>query len=156
MRCFYHQDGEAVGTCKSCGKGVCVECAVDLGKGLACRGRCEGSAQAVILLIDHNVELFTSPAKARLVVPPEGPRTGPPTEYLAAQLTSHIRETRQLQWMLGAFSSVVGVILVVTGLSAKLDGLDVVGACCIAFGVVCFLQTQRNAARPKLSATQTR
>jgi hypothetical protein len=28
MRCFYHHDKEAVGSCKSCGKGLCPECAV--------------------------------------------------------------------------------------------------------------------------------
>ena len=55
MRCFYHQDREAIGVCKSCGKGLCPECAVDLGKGLACRGRCEADAQAVIQLINQNV-----------------------------------------------------------------------------------------------------
>jgi hypothetical protein len=55
MRCFYHQDREAVGGCKSCGKGLCPECAVDLGKGLACRGRCEADAQALIQLLEQNV-----------------------------------------------------------------------------------------------------
>ncbi|MBP7275989.1 MAG: hypothetical protein KBA51_07280, partial [Kiritimatiellae bacterium] len=35
MKCFNHEDRDAVGTCKSCGKGVCRECAVDMGKGLA-------------------------------------------------------------------------------------------------------------------------
>jgi hypothetical protein len=57
MRCFYHEDKEAVGTCKSCGKGLCRECAADLTKGLACRGRCETDAQALIQLIDRNIQL---------------------------------------------------------------------------------------------------
>ncbi len=57
MRCYYHKDKEAVGTCKSCGKGLCRDCAVDLGKGLACRGRCEPDAQAVIQLVDRNIQL---------------------------------------------------------------------------------------------------
>lgn len=30
MRCFYHQDKEAIGSSKSCGKGSCPECAVDM------------------------------------------------------------------------------------------------------------------------------
>jgi len=55
MNCFYHPTTVAVGTCKSCGKGLCPECAVDLGKGLACKGRCEEDAQAVINLIDRNI-----------------------------------------------------------------------------------------------------
>jgi hypothetical protein len=57
MRCFYHLDREAVGGCKSCGKGLCPECAVDLGKGLACRGRCEEDSRALIQLIDSNIKL---------------------------------------------------------------------------------------------------
>ena len=44
MKCFYHQDRDAVGVCKSCERGVCSECAVDLGKGLACKDRCEDDA----------------------------------------------------------------------------------------------------------------
>ncbi|MEI9865181.1 MAG: hypothetical protein WDN00_11660 [Limisphaerales bacterium] len=51
MRCFYHQEKESVGICKSCGKGVCQECAVDLKRGLACRGHCEDNVQSIILQI---------------------------------------------------------------------------------------------------------
>src|SRR5207237_1072861 len=32
---------EAVGICKNCQKGLCQECAVDVGNGLACIGICE-------------------------------------------------------------------------------------------------------------------
>ena len=55
MNCFYHQTSPAVGICKSCGKGVCPACAVDLGKGLACKARCEENAQEMIDLIDSNI-----------------------------------------------------------------------------------------------------
>ena len=65
MRCFYHEDREAVGTCKSCGRGLCRECAVDLTKGLACRGHCEADAQAVIELIDRNIQLTSKVPQAR-------------------------------------------------------------------------------------------
>lgn len=57
MRCFYHQDRDAVGSCKSCGKGLCPECAVDLGKGLACRTQCEAAVRTLNELIDRNVRL---------------------------------------------------------------------------------------------------
>jgi|HubBroStandDraft_1064217.scaffolds.fasta_scaffold425520_1 hypothetical protein len=53
MRCFYHEDKQAVGICKSCGKGVCQECAVDFTKGLACRGHCEESVRSIIQKIDE-------------------------------------------------------------------------------------------------------
>ena len=57
MKCFYHDDRDAVGTCKSCSKGVCRDCAVDMGKGLACRGRCEEDVARVTALIDQNISL---------------------------------------------------------------------------------------------------
>ncbi len=65
MRCFYHQDQEAVGSCKSCGKGLCAACAADLGRGLACRGRCEADVRAMIELTDHHIRM--KPTTARLI-----------------------------------------------------------------------------------------
>jgi len=65
MRCFYHEDREAVGTCKSCGRGLCRECAVEFPKGLACRGRCEADAEAVIQLIDRNIQLTSKISQVR-------------------------------------------------------------------------------------------
>jgi hypothetical protein len=41
MRCFNHPDRDAVGICSSCRRGVCVECAHEVGKSLACTGQCE-------------------------------------------------------------------------------------------------------------------
>ena len=41
MHCFRHQDKEAIGTCKACGKGVCPECAITLPLGLVCSKECE-------------------------------------------------------------------------------------------------------------------
>jgi hypothetical protein len=55
MKCYCHLEEEAVGTCKSCGKGLCPACAVDLGKGLACRGWSEAEVTALIGLIEHNL-----------------------------------------------------------------------------------------------------
>ena len=66
MKCFGHQDRDAVGECKSCGKGVCSDCAVDLGKGLACRDRCEDDVAALILLVENNTRITaTTPAILR-------------------------------------------------------------------------------------------
>ena len=57
MKCFNHQDRDAVGTCKSCGKGICRDCAVDMTKGLACRDKCEKDVASLIALIDQNIQL---------------------------------------------------------------------------------------------------
>lgn len=40
-----------MGLCKSCGKGVCRACAVDLGEGLACADSCEVAARDLIMQI---------------------------------------------------------------------------------------------------------
>lgn len=37
MVCNVHTDREAIGTCTTCGKAICGECAVDLGGKLSCR-----------------------------------------------------------------------------------------------------------------------
>lgn len=55
MRCFDHPDVEAVGLCKSCGKGLCVRCAHDLARGLACRDRCEQDVRDLIALTAHGL-----------------------------------------------------------------------------------------------------
>ena len=57
MRCFSHPDQDAVGVCKSCQKGVCSVCAVDLGKGLACRTTCETDVRGLISLIDASMRI---------------------------------------------------------------------------------------------------
>jgi hypothetical protein len=55
MRCYNHRDRDAVGLCKSCGKGLCDECQTDLGQGLACKNRCEETVRGLIALVHHNV-----------------------------------------------------------------------------------------------------
>ena|ERR1700677_3169789 len=65
MNCFYHPTTVAVGLCKSCSKGICTECAVDMGKGLACKGRCEQDVTNVISLIDQGVN--QRPMQAKLM-----------------------------------------------------------------------------------------
>jgi hypothetical protein len=57
MRCFYHPQIEAVGICKHCQRGICHECASERDGGLACRGRCEASVDAVTALIRRNVQV---------------------------------------------------------------------------------------------------
>jgi len=41
MRCFYHPEHNAVGICSSCHRGICIECAREIGKSLACAQKCE-------------------------------------------------------------------------------------------------------------------
>ncbi len=41
MMCYYHPARPAVGTCKHCNRGLCVECAVLVDDTLACKDRHE-------------------------------------------------------------------------------------------------------------------
>lgn len=38
MKCFYHGERDAVGTCSQCGKAVCRDCVEDVGGALLCKG----------------------------------------------------------------------------------------------------------------------
>jgi hypothetical protein len=57
MKCFDHQDRDAVGICKSCNKGLCRQCAADLGNGLACLNRCEDRARVLISFIGSSMKV---------------------------------------------------------------------------------------------------
>jgi hypothetical protein len=57
MECFQHEGRPAVGSCRACFKGVCRGCAVDLGRGLACPGRCEEAARQLIASLDASLRL---------------------------------------------------------------------------------------------------
>jgi hypothetical protein len=110
MRCFYHEDKEAVGTCKSCGRGLCRECAVELPKSLACRGRCEADAQAVSQLIDRNIQI--SGASSRLA------RTG-----------------RNSRVAIGLFHVAIGVAMLMGGLHSQLPMITFLGIALLAYGI---------------------
>jgi hypothetical protein len=57
MECFRHEGRAAVGCCRSCLRGVCRACAVDLARGLACRDRCEQAVRELIETLDQSVKL---------------------------------------------------------------------------------------------------
>jgi hypothetical protein len=57
MKCFYHRAVDAVGTCKSCNKGVCGDCAADVGRGLACAGQCEDDVRRLNHLVERNMRM---------------------------------------------------------------------------------------------------
>ena len=43
MNCFNHRNIPAIGLCKSCGKGLCEDCAAELATGIACKAACENA-----------------------------------------------------------------------------------------------------------------
>jgi hypothetical protein len=57
MKCFYHQEVDAVGICKNCQRGICPGCAAERDGGLACRHRCEVQVDQVTALIRRNIQV---------------------------------------------------------------------------------------------------
>lgn len=55
MECFYHSGIPAVGSCRSCFRGLCRTCAVELEAALACRDRCEESVAALVATVHQSV-----------------------------------------------------------------------------------------------------
>ena len=56
MKCFNHHNQDAVGVCKSCLKGICSECATDIGGGITCSDECENIARDNIRLVKNTVD----------------------------------------------------------------------------------------------------
>jgi uncharacterized membrane protein YidH (DUF202 family) len=54
MKCFNHQQVDAVAICKNCNKALCHECAVDVGNGVSCVGACEQEVRDLNELIRRN------------------------------------------------------------------------------------------------------
>jgi hypothetical protein len=54
MECFYHEGATAVGSCRSCLKGLCRRCATELEGGLACAGRCEAMVRSLVATIQQS------------------------------------------------------------------------------------------------------
>ena len=68
MNCFYHSDRNAVGMCKCCNKGLCPDCAADLGEGLACKGVHEEQVKSINFIIEKNAKIYrNAPVNTALV-----------------------------------------------------------------------------------------
>ena len=55
MNCFYHADRPALGICKHCGRGLCLDCAALVDDTLACRNRHEAQVQGLNLVAERGV-----------------------------------------------------------------------------------------------------
>lgn len=69
MRCFNHPSAEAIGTCKACCKGICIECAADLGHGLACKNAHVAEVESLNTLITRNTRITIVNTRGRFLVP---------------------------------------------------------------------------------------
>ncbi len=69
MQCFTHQDRHAIGICRVCGKGLCTDCAADLGHSLACKNRHEAQAEQTFALVQRSIRVQGMAGKTGYVVP---------------------------------------------------------------------------------------
>lgn len=69
MRCYNHADRESVGSCKACCKGLCAECAVDLGFALSCHGPHEQRNAEIEELISRNASVQRAAGRAKYAAP---------------------------------------------------------------------------------------
>lgn len=69
MKCFQHRGVNAVGICRNCMKGLCSDCGVDIGEGIACRGECEAKAKAIIKMINNNLNTHKAYKISRFIMP---------------------------------------------------------------------------------------
>src|SRR5205823_2168271 len=126
------------GLCKSCARGICVDCAVDIGHGLACRDRCEDRSRAILQITEYNLQQMAklSSPKVHLVSPPP-PQLQSPTysaSHVTAQLITHIRQTHRFQRTSGRFYAAIGAILLVIGIFQAMMFPVVLGLCFLVFG----------------------
>ncbi len=115
MRCFYHHDREAVGTCRSCDKGLCPDCAVDLVEGLACRNRCEASVRALIEVRHESLASRTS-------------------------FEQSTQATRAMRRNSAGFALLLGALLLGFGLLQQQQAFLILGPCFVAFGAWEFIK----------------
>lgn len=69
MNCFNHNNNPAVGVCKCCYRGLCRECASDLGHGIACKGKHETEVTSINMIIENNAKVYVSAAKNSSLTP---------------------------------------------------------------------------------------
>ena len=64
MNCFEHPGRPAVGICKNCQRGLCMDCAADVGDGLACKGRCEQAVRDINEIVNRSKTAYQKAGKA--------------------------------------------------------------------------------------------
>lgn len=69
MRCFNHPERDAIGSCKGCSKGLCMDCAADLGHGLACKGKHEEMVETYDMIVSKNARVYGNASRNTLIAP---------------------------------------------------------------------------------------
>ena len=70
MKCYQHEENEAIGTCKHCCKAVCWSCVSDTGSGLACSADCENEVKILREMMEKSSVIYRVGSKSK--IPPSG------------------------------------------------------------------------------------
>ena len=62
MRCFDHQESEAVAVCKHCGKGLCPDCLIERQGIVSCNGLCERQVAMQLYVLEKSVQAYRGAA----------------------------------------------------------------------------------------------
>jgi hypothetical protein len=54
MKCFYHPEVDAIGSCKNCGKGLCFQSCAEIEGGLACKYKCEEEVAGLMKMLTQS------------------------------------------------------------------------------------------------------
>ncbi len=69
MLCFHHQDRQAIGACKVCNRGLCPNCATDLGHSLACKEVHEQLAEDSHALLLRATTIQQTAGRSKFIAP---------------------------------------------------------------------------------------
>ncbi len=58
MKCYNHQERDAIGNCKSCQKGLCSECHTTVDGSLSCKGQCEEDVAVLNYMIEQSRKVY--------------------------------------------------------------------------------------------------
>ena len=58
MKCYYHEGVDAVALCQACHRGLCRDCAVDVGFTTSCRDRCESEVLSHVALFEQGQKAY--------------------------------------------------------------------------------------------------
>jgi hypothetical protein len=56
MKCYVHPNVDAIGICGACYRGLCLDCAKEVRRSLACRGECQERLGRLLIAEDTSIE----------------------------------------------------------------------------------------------------
>ncbi len=63
MKCYHHQDKDAIGLCKSCHKGVCIDCSDLVDGSIACKETCMEDVAALNYMVERGKKVYKNLGK---------------------------------------------------------------------------------------------